>query len=352
MRLLVCVVMSIGCVSTPDTPGAHGVARSWHRREDPMVPGKQMPSELTGARLAYDPGRQRVLLYGGRYLDVISDAMYELEPDAGWQLVCDPCLGAADPVGEGGRSQPAFVYDPHVGAMILYGGSTGYGAETLAYHGEVWELHGNAWRLVPVSGNAPSERNMAQMVHDPDRDALWLLGGYTGSSPVGDVYTLTNRLWAEEQSPGTSSEPIALASGSIASFYEPERKRIVVLADGNGPGWDELWQHTTGFGWTRICEDCVGSTHHDAALIHVPEYDQTFLIGGFDDQHQDIAGTKILVGDHFEVFDANQPPARSAIGAAYDPHRDVVVTYGGSGPTGGDCTSNNVCGGTWELRRD
>jgi hypothetical protein len=39
------------------------------------------------------------------------------------------------------------------------------------------------------------------------------------------------------------------------------------------------------------------------------------------------------------------------MGAVYDPHRDVVVTYGGSGD-GGDCTTNFICAGTWELRRD
>jgi hypothetical protein len=316
-----------------------------------MVPGKQVPEELVGARLAYDPVRERVLLYGGHDIVEISDAMYELDPDAGWQLVCDPCLGAADPVGEGGRDMPAFVYDPRAGAMTLYGGSTGLDGSTLAYHGEVWELHGNTWRLVPVSGSAPSERNRAQMVHDPDRDALWLLGGYTGSSPVGDVFTLTNRVWNEEASPSTPADPIALASGSISSFYEPERNRIVVFADGNGPGWDMLFEHTTALGWKRICDDCAGGTHHQSALVHIPEYDQTFLIGGLDDQNEEIGGTKILVGDHFEVFDATELPPRGSMGAVYDPHRDVVVTYGGSGD-GGDCTTNFICAGTWELRRD
>jgi hypothetical protein len=120
-----------------------------------------------------------------------------------------------------------------------------------------------------------------------------------------------------------------------------------------------MWQHTSTGGWTPLCDGCTGAGRAQVSLVHVPEYDQTFMVGGCDALSVSfcfeyaVAGTLVLVGDHFETYDAQFPPARLAPGLAYDPSRDVVVMYGGYGyDTDPDCDSNGNCGGTWELARE
>jgi hypothetical protein len=351
-RLVGLVALAASCVSKPALPPDHGVARSWHERTDHPGPNDVQPGMLQVPRLVYDPRRQRVLLYGGHQLGApATDSMFELDPESGWKLVCTTCLEQASPIGAGGRASPALVYDPLGDRVLLFGGDH----FVTDVFNDLWALSGDTWSLVPTTGTAiPTPRTFDQMVFDPTQQKLWLLGGYAMSNPRSDSYFLdAQNTWSKAPIPNMD---VVISSPGVDSVYDPQRDRVLLLENANVPS-SELWQYAANE-WQLVAAHASATDRQEAVMVHLPDYDQTFLIGGFRDMDDTdlIAGTEVLVGDHFETFDASLPPARSAPGIAYDASRDVVVMYGGhglpDGTTAPDCNGNHDCQGTWELRRD
>lgn len=343
MRWASALVVVTGCVGAPDRPPATGVARTWTKRVDIVEPGQRVPGYRDNPRLVYDPHRERVLMYeGGAYASPIADTLWELDPEVGWTVVCDQCLASAAPVGAPGRHTAAFVDDPGHDRIVMYGGTDDSDVD----HGELWELDGDAWKLVPTTGDAPSPRRQNQLVYDPAVDGLWLLGGYATGSPIYmETFLLKGTEWLKVE----PAPDAIMSSPGIESVYDPQRERILMREDGNVL-FDTLWEHTAQ-GWTRLCGDCSGNPRRGASMVHLPEYDQTFLLGGYNDDGN-IAGTQVLVDDRFVTYDAGGAlPPRESPGLVYDPSRDVVVLYGGRG-SDEDCDTIGNCGGTFELVRE
>jgi hypothetical protein len=177
-----------------DASGADGTTitgRHWSQRDD------SAPGQLFAPRLAYDSARRTVLLYGGD-LGIgarpanASAAMWELS-STGWQRVCDPCP-------PGPRLGHAFAYDPVRDRVVLYGGtSTG---PTLS---DLWEWDGTAWANVAPPGPSPGARMYPQMTFDLDRKRLVMLGGLVGGSLTADIYEYDGTWYHPTPAPGPSS---------------------------------------------------------------------------------------------------------------------------------------------------
>jgi len=285
-----------------------------------------------------------VVLYGGAEF-AQRDAMYELTPD-GWNLLCDNCLGAANAVGAGGRDQGGFAYDPRADRFLLFGGAD----PSANLSNDLWEYAGGAWGF---DGAAPvTPRTLAQLVFDPVLGGMRLLGGYDADGPKSDVWTFVNGSWSQEP-----DSPPALFSGEgTEATYDADHDRVLALAERPGDvDSDEVWQHTAD-GWSLLCESCTGAPRHAASIVHLADYDQTFIIGGASDSDPTLNGTWVLVGDHFERLDTfNDIDVRWNAGVVYDPSRDVVVLYGGYGCGNGDGPPRPppaACSELWELVRD
>jgi hypothetical protein len=83
----------------------------------------------------------------------------------------------------------------------------------------------------------------------------------------------------------------------------------------------------------------------DASIVHIAGRNLTLLIGG-NHNGNEVDGTMVLNGDHWEVLDATMPPGRSSAGVVYDPDHDAVIVYGGTG-SGSNCA--NQCSDTFVL---
>ena len=83
------------------------------------IPSNERPSNRTGHVMAYDAGRQRIVLHGGR--GVGQDRLDTWEWDgAVWTLMDDPAAAGARP---GERSDHEMAY--RAGEIILFGGQIG-----------------------------------------------------------------------------------------------------------------------------------------------------------------------------------------------------------------------------------
>jgi hypothetical protein len=125
---------------------------------------------------------EQVLLFGGRRVLFGADGAHDtvladtwLWDGATWREVTGP--------GPPARAEAAAAYDPRRNRVVLFGGYTDVGTERRKLD-DTWEWDGMAWKRLPVSG--PSARNGATMAFDPLNARIVLFGGgpvVGGASP-------------------------------------------------------------------------------------------------------------------------------------------------------------------------
>ena len=199
------VVASYGSDGDMDTWGWDGT--QWNLLEASGPPNR-------GSHfMAYDPARDRLVLFGG--YDNVNNLGDTWEWDGvSWTL--------ASSTGPAPRWSGAMVYSPAHGGIILYGGTPGSptyadtwlwngtwteiaGANqpgprvghVMAYHaarGSVvlfggpfvntsWELVGTTWQALTPAAPLPSGRWLAMMCYDPNAKQALLFGGSASGSP-------------------------------------------------------------------------------------------------------------------------------------------------------------------------
>ncbi len=342
MRAIACALVASACISEPGAPSTDGVARVWRQRTD-LDP---LPGALYAPHLFYDSKRQRVLMYGGNdEFSNASDALWQLET-AGWSEICQQCTN-------GGINDSAVAYDAASDRIVIFGGTPDFSS----FENDVYVLDGDSTTFQPLTTtNAPSGRAGAQLVFDPDLNELFMFGGYVANAKSSDdVYTLVGTTWTQITPPSPNGQGSGgIADGTPIVAYDHEHARFVALADPDGQLRSQTWLYDPAdAAWpgAPACVTCFAE-RTAAAIVHIPDYDQTFVIGGFGDGPTSPIGltdTEVVnaVEAPFE-FDsvATMPVRRGAFGAVYDPTRDVVVTYGGSPDVVTPTTSD-----TWELVR-
>jgi hypothetical protein len=178
------------------------------------------------------------------------------------------------------RHAASLVYDAERGVSVLFGG---FGpAKTV--RNDTWTWNGDTWRLRDVT-TRPAARRHAAMAYDGANGVVLLFGGATQEDVGGtdDTWAWNGKVWTEQR-PSTIPEARRLA----AMAYDRARKRILLFGGDNPSGeplgdtW--LWD---GSDWLRV--------------------------------------------DSAETF---HPPNRYCSAMAYDPERDGVVLFGGTGESG------------------
>jgi hypothetical protein len=146
----------------------------------------------------YDPGSNRMMVYGGR-----SDAPSSADGNV-WVLtdangIGTPAWIELAPVGDIPPKRDVSAsgtYDPSSNRLIIFGGYSTIGT----YLHDVWVLsHANGlggtpeWTQLLPSGTAPSPRGGHSMVYDPATNRMMVFGGYTaGSLATNEVWVLTH----------------------------------------------------------------------------------------------------------------------------------------------------------------
>jgi len=122
------------------------------------------PAARWGHMMAYDTGRNRVVLFGGFELSngYFGDT-WEYDGTA-WTRVAT--------TGPSPRALGAFEYDRRIGRSVMIGG---LGSPLPA--NETWEWDGAQWTRFPGSG--PGMRYRHDMAFDRHKQVLMLFGGFT-----------------------------------------------------------------------------------------------------------------------------------------------------------------------------
>lgn len=244
----------------------------------------------------------------------------------------------------------AIAYDPVRKRVVMFGGLTGSTAGTESSNG-FFEWNGSNWASIPAAIR-PSPRAFASMVYDTARRKLVLFGGYGGESdaPAGDLWEWDGTTWALLR-PVPTPSPRSHAT----MVYDAARKKTVLFGGfaaptavgvGNTAPNDETWEWD-GTTWTQN----TAALHPAARFTHVMAYDPVraviVMAGGYDIEDGNVVTrreTWEYNGTWTQVPVAAPPELDSKSTLAYDPNQARMIAYGGIQPD-----TNTISSKTWSY---
>ncbi len=213
---------------------------TWTKRQAATLP----PSRQAAA-MAYDAQHQQVVLLGGigataNIADgvAIADALNDTWTWDGtvWTLR----LPAASPPPRAGAR---MAYDPTKQTIVLFGGADRQGLPL----NDTWTWDGTSWTQQHPSVSPPARSDMS-MAYDAATQTVLLFGGLTRANRtliyLDDTWAWDGTTWMLVQ---PSASPSARAGASIAS--DTSSKTLVLFGGGSGRQWDDTWTWD-GATWT------------------------------------------------------------------------------------------------------
>jgi hypothetical protein len=255
----------------------------------PVQPSGTAPAPRVGPTAVYDPGSNRMIVFGG--------ALGNASPCANdvWVLTNangnggTPAWIQLNPAGgpPALRYQHGAVYNPTTNTMVVYGGQD-------CFHttfGDVWVL-ANAnglggtptWAQLNPAGGGPGAREISNGVaYDSANNVLMLFAG-AGSATGNDTWILSNAdghggspAWSQLLPTGT----LPTARRNNSTVYDPTSNRLVIFGGfdlGNnllGDTW--VLSHANGLGgtpaWSQIA--APSTNFPEARQLHTAVYDPT-----------------------------------------------------------------------------
>lgn len=192
------------------------------------------PTRHIKSAMAYDAARGVSVLFGGdKSCAGCQNPTNETWTwnGSGWTLHTPAILPPA-------RKYPALAYDPIRERVVLFGGE----ASPDSTLGDTWEWDGASWtEIMPADGVSPTARSRSQLVYNPLRRTLLLHAGRTLSTGAvySDVWEWDGARWTLMHA---DDHPIRF---SAAAFFDSLRGGMVVYGGRNlssiGTNTNETW---------------------------------------------------------------------------------------------------------------
>jgi len=237
---------------------------------------------LAAEGAVYDPVRDRVVVFGGNNGSFLNDV---------WLIALTPTLSvshvsfgllAPEP-----RDHFVSAYDPVRDRIVVYGGD-----DQAMPLGDVWALNLSpslSWiPLTPQSGPEPLPRMMHSGVYDPNGDRLIVFGGLAFGDPCNEVWALSlggTPTWTQLSPAGAGPSP----RYSCSLQLDPNRQRAILFGGATFPTsppniYNEVWALSlTGSTpvWTQLAP---AGTPPGPRYLHYavddPVHDRMLVSGG------------------------------------------------------------------------
>lgn len=195
---------------TNDFSGTQRFADTWEWNGTTWRPAATTgPFGRTQAQMAWDPSRNRIVLYGGySSAGLTNNELWEWDGVAWTQR-----MG----IGSGpARAAGNLVFDSNRGRLVLVTGlSTGVNTSTDT---SVWEL-GPPWATITAPGTPA--RYAASSVYDPSTSSILVIGGVVTTTPQPNTYFLTGSSWTSISAPA--------AIGFAGAALDSNRGRVYLF---------------------------------------------------------------------------------------------------------------------------
>ena len=324
------------------------------------------PSVRSGARMAYDAARGRIVLFGGvhiaNYQGTFYDDLWEWDGST-WTLRTPTARPPA-------RSEAGLAFDAARARLVLYGGWGG-GSVGLV---DAWEWDGSAWtQHAPLV--VPRLDRGAAATFDPATGRTLVLGQTTPflQFPRMETWAFDGSSWALIGSGPTNADPFVVIAQdpvrgrtvqfasetwefdgatwtnvlpgqapvfqALPSLVFDAARGVPVMVGHAGSGYQvETWERN-GTVWNRRLGVGGPSITIGQAMAFDTARGRTVLFGGQspygNDQTWDYDGTTWT-----QLTPSPRPPPLYGHAMAFDPLRQRIVLFG--------ATSTNAPGVTWE----
>jgi hypothetical protein len=260
--------------------------------------------------MAYDPVRQRVVLFGGRHGNGFRQ--YYLQDTWEWD---GTAWHARQPAHKPpGRMISAMAFDPVRGNIILFGG----GNASASPMSDTWEWDGRDWRQIAVAAPPPA-RWEHRMVTDSVRRRIVLFGGSNGW-PLTDTWEWDGTSWAQIH---TLSAPFV---GQPGLAYDAVTQRTILF----GGGRDDTWAYD-GTNWTQLHPTVRPPKRSSPTLVpHPSKPGRLLMYGGEVDSNTRLGDLWEWDGANWSLLAATSPPGLwSGMRGVLDEARAEAVYWGG-----------------------
>jgi hypothetical protein len=166
------------------------------------------PPARKGHAIAYDPVRQRTVLFGG-----VDDAQAPLGEV--WELNNTTWVEVAATVGPEARTGASLVYQPDAQRVVVFGNGGGLSGEDL------WEWNGAGWNQRPIVGTVP-QRYRASVAYDAANHALVTFGGRDGNFGNGQQGTHLLAYWPNNSVEACTQSTLDYDRDTLSGCADPD----------------------------------------------------------------------------------------------------------------------------------
>ena len=217
---------------------------------------------------AYDTGRARFVLFGGRSSALGSNLGDTWEFDGAQWTQLTPVNAPSV------RRWNAMAYDAQTGVTILFGGEDGG-----TYNNETWSWDGTNWtQLTPTT--SPSPRGRGRLSYDMQNGNMVYFGGRNAGGALSDTWVWDGADWSQVATANAPSSTGVAGRFAYGMTYDFLRDRHVLYGGTrNGPTLSDAWEFD-GVDWTqRSVSGPVSRT--GPTFAYVLGLQSTYLFGGF-----------------------------------------------------------------------
>lgn len=225
-------------------------------------------SPRSGHAMAWDPARERVVMFGGP--GPLQNETFELGPAPTWTQI----QSAAGPAARTGHAMAFFsrpAFPAPIEGVVMVGGRDSAGA----LRDQTFLRTGSSWTDLTAIVGSPGAREGHAMAFDSVRQVLVLFGGRTRGGVVGDTWEFNGSSWTQ-RSPATSPN-----NRVGARMVFDESRRTILLFGSASFGQRDTWEFD-GTDWTNITGTTgVPAIPNDGnALTYDPINAETVLVPG------------------------------------------------------------------------
>jgi hypothetical protein len=296
------------------------------------------PSALKNSAIALDPQTGKVLLFGGRNADGISDRTWVYDVSTGsWS---DPKPATHPPATNG----HFLGFNSRTGDLFLVSVPTGVPDATVTLH--TYNVTNNIWKsLAPA--NPPSHRSMAGVAFNTRRNTLVMFGG------MGDelsretwLYDFQANAWYNRTPPIGPS-----ARYGAGMVYDPTSDNVLLF--GGSGEWmsqsrlSDTWEYNVSSNtWANVTASNVPPGRFGHGMVCIPQ-EQALLVFSGDTgfPKSDLWRYDITSRSWTDITRVHMPASRAWSAMASDPSGSYCVLFGGF------CLENYgyETGDTWTL---
>jgi cysteine-rich repeat protein len=284
------------------------------------------PTSRAHAAMVFDAVRGKIVLLGGDDGSGEPALVAWTWDGAQWSAI--PATG-----GPQTRSASAAAYDGVRGRVVLFGGQLKVGGELVAsLFGDTWIWDGATWSPRAVSTQVPLSRIDPALVYDPARGRVVLFGG---TEVLNLAFATVNDTWEWNGASWMPAVSTTLPTSRSDTAIAADGAHLVVFGGSTIVGG---FRHDLGDTWVSSGAQWVQQTpavSPSARSGHAMAYDaargKVVLFGGAVATTQPFGDTWEWDGARWtQLHPAHAPPARSFHALAYDSARQRVVLFGGA----------------------